>query len=45
MHKNNVIYFDLHTENIFINYTNEKKTEFDIKLGDFGLVRFKGETN
>ena len=45
MHKNDVIYFDLHTENILINYTNEKKTEFDIKLGDFGLARFKGETN
>ena len=23
----------------------KKKTEFDIKLGDFGLARFKGETN
>ena len=45
MHKNNIIYFDLHTENIFINYTNNLKTDFDIKLGDFGLARFKGETN
>ena len=35
----NIMHRDLKPENILIKYTNPEKTEFDIKLGDYGLSR------
>ena len=37
MYKNKIIHRDLKLQNIFVKYTNSAKTEFDVKLGDYGI--------
>ena len=37
MNVNNIIHRDLKLDNILVKYTNSNKTEFDVKLGDFGV--------
>ena len=37
MYKNRIIHRDLKLPNILIKYTNVQRTEFDVKLADFGM--------
>ena len=37
MYHKNIVHRDLKLQNIFIKYTNQERTEFDVKLGDFGF--------
>ena len=37
MVNNLIVHRDLKLENIFIKYKNNEKTEYDIKLGDYGI--------
>ena len=37
MNKKKILHRDLKLDNIFIKYTNPEKTEFDVKLGDYGF--------
>ena len=37
MYENKIMHRDLKLQNIFIKYTNPSKTEFDVKLGDYGF--------
>ena len=45
MHKNNIIHRDLKLKNFLIKYTNEQKTEYIIKLCDYGIGKFLDEKN
>ena len=45
MHKNNIIHRDLKLKNFLIKYTNEQKTEFIVKLCDYGIGKFLEEKN
>ena len=46
MELKNIIHRDLKPENILIKYKNKEKTEFDIKLADYGLSRkLRGNSN
>ena len=40
-----IIHRDLKLENILIKFINEKKTEYILKLGDYGIGKFKSESN
>ena len=42
--KEKIIHRDLKLENLLIKY-NEEKTDYLIKLGDYGLGKFKGKSN
>ena len=35
MHKNKIVHRDIKPENIFLNYKNEEKSEYVVKLGDY----------
>ena len=39
MYSIKIIHRDLKPNNIFIKYTNDEQTEFDIKLGDYGFTK------
>ena len=43
MYKNNIIHRDLKLKNFLVKYTNEQKTEFIIKLCDYGIGKFLNE--
>ena len=45
MYKNNIIHRDLKLKNFLIKYLNEEKTQFIVKLGDYGIGKFLDETN
>ncbi len=45
MYKNNIIHRDLKLKNFLVKYTNEQKTEFIIKLCDYGIGKFLNEKN
>ena len=45
MYKNNIIHRDLKLRNFLVKYTNEQKTEFIIKLCDYGIGKFLNEKN
>ena len=40
-----VIHRDLKLENFLVKYTNSEKTEYIIKLSDYGISKFKNKTN
>ena len=44
MQREKIIHRDLKLENLLIKYNNEK-TDYLIKLGDYGLGKFKGKSN
>ena len=44
MQKEKIIHRDLKLENFLIKY-NEEKTDYIIKLGDYGIGKFKGKSN
>ena len=45
MHKNKIIHRDLKLKNFLIKYTNEEKTEFIVKLADYGIGKFLNDSN
>ena len=45
MNKNNIVHRDLKLRNFLIKYTNDQKTEFIVKLCDYGIGKFLGDTN
>ena len=45
MYKNNIIHRDLKLKNFLLKYTNDEKTEFIVKLSDYGIGKFLNETN
>ena len=45
MQKNNIMHRDLKLKNILFKYTNDSKTEFEVKLSDFGFSKKVGEAN
>ena len=45
MYKNNIIHRDLKLKNFLIKYTDEQKTDFIVKLCDYGIGKFLDEKN
>ena len=45
MQKNHIMHRDLKLKNILFKYTNDSKTEFEVKLSDFGFSKKVGEAN
>ena len=45
MNKNNIVHRDLKLRNFLIKYTNDQKTEFIVKLCDYGIGKFLNDTN
>ena len=45
MQKNHIMHRDLKLKNILFKYTNDSKTEFEVKLSDFGFSKNVGEAN
>ena len=45
MYKNNIIHRDLKLKNFLIKYINKEKTEFIVKLSDYGIGKFLNESN
>ena len=39
MKRNNIIYRDIKTNNILVNYLNEEKTKYKVLLCDYGISR------
>lgn len=39
MYQHHIMHRDLKLQNIFIKFTNPERTEFDVKLGDFGFSK------
>ena len=45
MNKQNIIHRDLKLKNFLIKYINEEKTEFIVKLADYGIGKFVNKEN
>ena len=45
MYKNNIIHRDLKLKNFLIKYINKEKTEFILKLADYGIGKFLNSTS
>ncbi len=45
MQKNHIMHRDLKLKNILFKYTNDSKTDFEVKLSDFGFSKDVGEAN
>ena len=41
----NIIHRDLKLQNFLVKFTNEKKTQYNLKLSDYGIGTFRLETN
>ena len=45
MYKNRIIHRDLKLKNFLIKYTNDEKTEYIVKLADYGIGKFLNNSN